>query len=130
MSMGEEISQFHYSYEMEEIALQIFLQERFPEEDVIELLYINPDSDDIRQKALTELNKTSELKNQIGKQLEHINFNAFSLFHLDELGILNLKSLLDAESVMNLDNAHIIVERFKALLNIEEMEWIRADRIE
>ncbi|MBE0343937.1 hypothetical protein E4V51_28350, partial [Paenibacillus sp. 28ISP30-2] len=66
---------------------------------------------------------------KIEKQFKNWNKKTFRLFELDNERIKQLDNILNNNYYTQLESKHQLVEGFKELLNIQEMSWIRADRI-
>ncbi|WP_139999798.1 hypothetical protein [Paenibacillus paridis] len=124
------ISAFDYSYEADAIELHNYVQERFPEEDAIELLYIKPNSDDFRVKMFKEFYKEHSKEDKVKKLIKSLDVDAFALFNIDSGGLDKLRDVFSMESLMNLQNHFTLINDFKETIDIKEMCWIRADRIE
>jgi hypothetical protein len=130
LHQGRTVSAFDYSYENEEIELQNYVQERFPEEDALELLYVNPGSDDFRDKMNKEFYKERSKEERVKELLERLDVDAFALFEVDSVELEQLRNLFGFDSLASLQDPFTLIDDFKAILGIEEMSWIRADRLE
>ncbi|MGG1639668.1 hypothetical protein MHH56_01240 [Paenibacillus sp. FSL K6-3182] len=124
------VSAFDYSYEEDEIELQNYVQERFPEEEAIELLYLNPDSDAFRVKILEEFYMEHSKEDKVKKLIMSLDVDAFALFNIDSGGLDRLRDMFRIESLVSLQDRFTLIDDFKATIDIKEMCWIRADRIE
>ncbi|WP_127495352.1 hypothetical protein [Paenibacillus glycanilyticus] len=121
---------FDFSYENDEIALQNYVQERFPDKESIELLYVNPDSDAFREKMIEEFYKENSKVDQLKKLIEHLDVDTFALFDFEANKIDKLKEIFSIESLESLQDRYSFIDNFKTIIDIQEMSWIRADRIE
>jgi hypothetical protein len=124
------VSAFHYSYEDDEIELLNYVQERFPEQDAVELLYINSDSDDFRVRIVEEFDKAYSKEDKVKKLIMSLDVDAFALFNIDSSGLDKLRDVFCMESLVSLQNHFTLVDNFKAIVDIQEMCWIRADRLD
>ncbi|BBH24454.1 hypothetical protein Back11_57990 [Paenibacillus baekrokdamisoli] len=117
---------FYFSYELEHNALCDLTQERYPDEDPIEFLYMNSESDNLKAELLS----SEEYKELLKKQFDNCNFECLNLFNINEEQIRKLESKINYESLMENQNPHELVELYKDILNLNEMSWIRSDRID
>ncbi|BFT72535.1 hypothetical protein PAENIP36_39770 [Paenibacillus sp. P36] len=67
---------------------------------------------------------------QVQAMLRHLDVEAFELFELGAVEMEQLRHLFEAETIGQLERRHAMVEDFKSILGIEEMSWVRADRLE
>ncbi|GGG60159.1 hypothetical protein [Paenibacillus radicis (ex Gao et al. 2016)] len=127
---GDVIATFDFSYEQEEIELMEYVQEKFPDQDHIELLYLSPDSDSFKEDMVQELEQLRSKEDRVKALINRLDVTAFSLFELRADQLEQLRQLLELENLSNPQNQYQLVEEFKGILDIEEMSWIGADRLE
>ncbi|MFS1512660.1 hypothetical protein VQL36_09510 [Chengkuizengella sp. SCS-71B] len=126
---GKIVANISFSYEEENTAVVRLAEERHPDEDIMELLYIEPNAKELYNKLLFEVKDNPEYLRKIEEQLENKNVEFFKLFNIPDEVITKLEYILSAEYWNNLKNKHDLVEEFKQLLEINEMRWIRSDRV-
>ncbi|WP_431087663.1 hypothetical protein [Paenibacillus sp. 8b26] len=126
---SQEIASLHISYELVDTMIMKLAEERYPEEDHVEFLYIDPRGEKIRNELIEEVQRSNEYNEKIVKQFTNCNLETFRLFELDNERIKQLDNILNNNYYTQLESKHQLVEGFKELLNIQEMSWIRADRI-
>lgn len=125
----QEIASLYISYDLVDSMIIELAEERYPEEDHIEFLYVDPRGDKIRTELIEEVQKSNRYNERIEKQFTNCNLEAFRLFELDNERIRQLDNILNKNYYTQLESKYQLVEEFKEILNIEEMSWIRADRI-
>lgn len=130
LHQGEAVSAFDFSYEQEEVDLMNYVRDKFPDQDVIELLYISPDSDTFKESMMMEMEQQRNGIDRVQAMLRQLDVSAFGLFELGTAKLEQLRHLFDADIIAKLERRHAMVEDFKTILGIEEMSWIRADRLE
>lgn len=107
-----------------------YVQEKFPDQDHIELLYLSPESHVFKEKMMKELEQLRSDEDRFKSLLERLNVGAFSLFELGATRLEQLRNMFELRNLSNLQNPYKLVNEFKGILGIEEMSWIRVDRIE
>ncbi|NOV01172.1 hypothetical protein [Paenibacillus planticolens] len=130
LHQGEAVSAFDFSYEQEEVDLMNYVRDKFPDQDAVELLYISPDSDIFKESMMMEMDQQRSGIDRVQAMLRQLDVGAFGLFELGTAEMEQLRHLFDAETIAQLERRHAMVEDFKTILGIEEMSWIRADRLE
>ncbi|MBE7896940.1 hypothetical protein G7L40_16360 [Paenibacillus polymyxa] len=126
---SQEIASLHISYVLLDTSIIKLAEQRYPEEDHIEFLYVDPRGDKIRIELIEEVLRSNEYNEKIAKQFTNCNLETFRFFELDNEQIKQLEDILNNSYYTQLESEHELVEEFKELLNIEEMSWIRADRM-
>jgi len=124
----KKISAFDFSYEKEEIDLQNYVQEKFPDEDAIELLYIKPNAREFREQMLEQYYEGVNKEQFFRELFNGIEADSFRLFELSDQQIMGIKEQLSANTLLKLKSKHDLVENFKTIVGIQEMSWIRSDR--
>ncbi|AET61215.1 hypothetical protein HPL003_22455 [Paenibacillus terrae HPL-003] len=122
---SQEIASLHISYELVDTMIMKLAEERYPEEDHVEFLYIDPRGEKIRNELIEEVQRSNEYNEKIVKQFTNCNLDTFRLFELDNERIKQLDNILNNNYYTQLESKHQLVEEFKELLNIQEMSWIR-----
>ncbi|MBP1963261.1 hypothetical protein [Paenibacillus aceris] len=130
LQQGSVIATFDFSYEQEEIELMKYVQEKFPDQDHIELLYLNPDSHVFKENMLLELQQLRSCEDRAKTLLERLDVGTFSLFELGDEQLEQLRHLFELGNLLNPHNRYKLVDEFKSILGIEAMSWIRVDRLE
>lgn len=126
----ELLAKVDVNYELEESMLMQLVEKRHPDmDDPIELLYIDDEGEELRARYMEEVSASSELQQAIALQFSSRNVEHFKLFNVDAEKIQKLNGLLTYENWLRLESPWQLVEQFKELLNLEEMSWIRPDRI-
>lgn len=115
---GELMSYLHFSYGLEEELAFDITQERYPDMERIT----------IYEEIIAELENPEVMEREIRKHFESVDVHDFKLFGVGEETVEGLKQLLRAETY--LDGQIDAVDRFKEMLNINEMSWIRYERTE
>jgi hypothetical protein len=108
------VSAFDYSYEEDQIELQNYVQERFPEEEAVELLYMNPDSDDFSFKILKEFYKEHSKGDKVKKLIMSLDVDAFALFNIDSGGLHKLRDVFCIESLVSLQDHFTLILRLQS----------------
>ncbi|MEC0264733.1 hypothetical protein [Paenibacillus anseongense] len=130
LHQGEAVSTFDFSYEQEEVDLMNYVRDKFPDQDEVELLYISPDSESFRASMIMEMEQQRSGIDRVQAMLRQLDVEAFKLFELGTEEMEQLRHLFDAETIAQLKRRHAMVDDFKTILGIEEMSWLRADRLE
>ncbi|MBA2937326.1 hypothetical protein HZF08_03335 [Paenibacillus sp. CGMCC 1.16610] len=130
LHQGEAVSTFDLSYEQEEVDLMNYVKDKFPDQDAVELLYISPDSDTFRASMVLEMELQQSGIDRVHMMLRQLDVEAFKLFELGAAEMEQLRHLFEAETIAQLERKHAMVDDFKTILGIEEMSWVRADRLE
>ncbi|MDQ8738068.1 hypothetical protein [Paenibacillus sp. LHD-38] len=118
------------SYDLEETMLMKLVEERHPDvEDPIELFYIDDEGEELRAQYAEEIRASSDFDDAIAKQFINCNIEHFRHFNVNEAQLEQLGTLLTKEYLQQLEFQQHLVEQFKELLNLQEMSWIRPDRI-
>lgn len=125
------LSQLDISYELEHVALCNLIEDKYPDEDPVELLYINPGehAEDINELIGAYLT-SEEYKDMVRKQFDKCNHESFSVFHVNDKDIAELNAKVSYAYSQSAESIHELVDYFKAILNLNEMSWIRPDRVD
>lgn len=126
---GEEAAHAYVSYELKDSLVGDLAVERYPDEDIIELLYIDPKERGIYKQLEQEVEASSSYQEALHEQFINSNVEQFRLFHMDDDRIARLKQILSVDYLNGLQSIHSLVDEFKALIDIEQMSWIRSDRV-
>ncbi|KRE92156.1 hypothetical protein ASG89_33435 [Paenibacillus sp. Soil766] len=121
---GEEVADVHISLEFEEEILHEIAMERNPDKKFSQLLFSG-----ILDGLREELKSNNTFEEEYKYIFDRSNVDKFSLFGLDEIQINSLKRLLNIENAQDIGAAFHIKDDFKKALDIEEMSWIRHERI-
>lgn len=128
---GHRQSYLHISYEMESELLFKIAAEQYPEiEHIGAFLYEEDEGQRIAEEIQEQLRDHDRFEKEVSRLFESVQMDDFRLFHVSEEVLVGLKQLLTADVYLLYDNKHMIVEEFKQWLNIEEMSWLRFDRID
>lgn len=128
---GEEITTIEISYELEDKMIMLEVERRHPEiEDMTEFIYFDPKGREIYAQIQKELPNNELFAETVRKQFNLLNTQSFELFQVGQDKINELNQILTSEYYINLKNKYEVVNRFKEILNLEEMSWIRPDRLE
>ncbi len=100
-------------------------QERYPDEDIIEFLYIDKKGAKIRKKI--ELEIESEYWGKLREQYSCLDVEKFKLFDLSDESTKTLKMIMNFEYLQKLDLPHDLVDELKKVIGIAEMSWISVD---
>lgn len=130
VSNSQEVANVHVSYELEYTMLMSLAEERYPEEDPNEFLYDDVNGSKIRENLEEELQNSKQYKELINQQFLNCNVDSFKLFGISDEQINELVGILTSDYLMQLESDHQLVEEFKEILHIQEMSWIRSDRID
>lgn len=130
ISDGISQAKFELNYELEEMMLYELVEERYPQESPVDVLYMNSMFAHVRQELLIEVHSSSVYQDKLSRLFELCHVEKFSLFEVEEAQIEQLRKLMTQESLNSLSFHHDLVEQFKNILNLQKMSWIRPDRIE
>ncbi|SEO63347.1 hypothetical protein [Paenibacillus sp. OV219] len=119
---------FELSYEMEELFLMNMVQERYPDEDPIELLYLGENSDRLREELMEELQQDQEFNQRLSRIFDNCQVEQFRLFDIGDESIAGLTEMMTFSYLEGLESPHDLVDQFKQLLQIDDMSWVRPDR--
>lgn len=128
ISNRNEITSFELSYEIKDNMVINLAQERFPDEDIIEFLYIDENGGKIREEIEREIE--SEYWGVVREQYSSLDIEKFKLFHLSDESIETLKMIMNVEYLQKLELPHDLVDEFKKAIGFPEMSWISIDGIE
>jgi len=123
---GKVLSNFRLSYELENSLLIELIQERYPDVDPIEFLFTNPEADGLK----VEVRNSQRFKEEVERLFINCNLDNFELFELNTDQITRLKAIMSFVYLEGLDSNLELVDRFKEIVNLVEMSWIRSDRID
>lgn len=127
---GQEVASVHVSYELEHTMLMNLAEERYSEvDDLIDFLYIDPKGQPVREQLIEEIGNSDAYKEAIDEQFENRNVDSFKLFNISDDLTKKLEAMMNSEFFLQLESEQELVEQFKVLINVEEMSWLRADRI-
>lgn len=79
---------------------------------------------------LKEFYKEHSKEDKVKKLIKSLDVDAFALFNIDSGGLDRLRDIFRIESLVSLQDRFTLIDDFKATIDIKEMCWIRADRIE
>ncbi|MDF2645880.1 MAG: hypothetical protein K0Q73_1685 [Paenibacillus sp.] len=124
-SEGKEVASLRISYEFDEELIMKIFEERYPDNDLYELFTTDYHN---------EINKYIEVNGLQEKAFNDLfdecNVTAFKLFNLTDEQIDNLTSILNPNYFREQDNIFNLVDEFKEIVGIDEMSWIRYERVE
>ncbi|MBD0381454.1 hypothetical protein [Paenibacillus sedimenti] len=121
---GQEVAYLRISYEfLEEIIIEIF-KERYPEKEILELY------GDMHEEISKEVIENGIFDEAIEHLFDESNVSAFKLFDISEKQIDKLKSILNPSYFREHKKIYQLVEEFKEIIGINEMSWIRHERVE
>ncbi|MDG0791204.1 hypothetical protein OMP38_10225 [Cohnella ginsengisoli] len=126
---GQEVAHAYVSYELKDTLICDLAAERYPDEDTIELLYVDTKGKNIYHQLEQEVKVTSAYQEAIFNQFASSNVDQFRLFHIDEDRIAQLKHILSVNYLNALELIHTLVDEFKSLIQIEQMSWISSDQV-
>lgn len=122
---GQEVAYLRVSYEIfEETIIKIF-EERYPDKEILELY-----DGDLHEEISREVVENGILDGVIEKLFDESNVSAFKLFDVSEEQIDQLKSILNPSYFREHKSIFQLVEEFKEIIGINEMSWIRHERVE
>ncbi len=128
---GDRKSFLHIPYEMETELLFKIAGERYPEIDhIVAFLYEEQEGQRIAEEIREQLRDHAFYEAAVSQLFESVHIEDFHLFDVSEEVLEGLDQLLNANTYLLYDNKQVIVEEFKQLLNLEEMSWLRFDRID
>lgn len=119
---GEETARFDLSYEADYYLAEAALRRAHPGQDVHDVC-----SGEAWEAAQNEARQSEAYLTQLRNGIAHAQPEAFRAFGLTDDAIAELRSLLSEASLMEAlrgDNFQEPAERFKTLLEIEEMSWL------
>jgi hypothetical protein len=119
---GKIIASLRINYELEEGLLWEMAQERYPEGDLIEIVY-NQAGDELREEIK---NNFDEL---ILQSFAEANIGSFAVFGFTHEQLETLNATLTPSEVRSGSNIFQIVNTFKSVLQLEEMSWINYDHV-
>ncbi|MBY0014092.1 hypothetical protein [Paenibacillus typhae] len=122
--MGEEVGDIHVSREFKEEVVSNFARKRYPEKRYFELV-VSGKLDELRK----ELKKDGVFEDVFSRIFSRSNVEQFKLFGFTEETIQKLSQLLDIEKANTITKTFKLVDKFKKIINIEEMTNIRHERI-
>lgn len=122
-SKGQMISSLDFSYELEIVLMYNMAYEMYPDID-----RFSKEGRAVFEELESKLQDDLFFEKAVRKHFETVNVDAFHLFELDTSAIDGLREILRPETFLNREVG--AVERFKQLLDIEDMSWIRFDRVE
>lgn len=102
-------------------------EERYPEEDLVDFLYVDPIGQKIADELVEEIQGSESYNESIHQQFFNRNLESFRLFEVSDEQINRLGDILNGDYFMQLESMHELVEEFKEVLNIQEMGWMSAD---
>ncbi|MCR8634870.1 hypothetical protein [Paenibacillus radicis (ex Xue et al. 2023)] len=112
------VASFNLSYELKYQYFLDIAQTKYPDED--------PHMLDIQltKHIYNEIDASNEFIEQFNNQFKDINVEQFQLFGVN---VEELRDIFNYELLRKLDYIHDVVEDFKRIVEIEEMEWINND---
>ncbi|MDQ0888658.1 hypothetical protein QFZ81_003746 [Paenibacillus sp. V4I9] len=126
---GDVLSTFHFSYELESELLFDIASDRYPDiKRITTFLYNTEEGKKVLDEIQSQLQDPSFLEIEVRKHFESVNVDDFKFFELEGEIIDELRKLLIADTYLN--GEYDAIDRFKTLLDIEKMCWIRYDRTE
>ncbi|MDT0121598.1 hypothetical protein Q9R46_03025 [Paenibacillus sp. RRE4] len=126
---SKEIASLQIIYELIDTIIIELAEERYPEEDHIEFLYVDPRGENIRIELIEEVQSTNKYNEAIARQFINCNLEAFKRFEIADEQIQRLSQVLNANYYSQLESKHQLVDEFKEVLNIQEMSWIQVDHL-
>ncbi|MDO3412194.1 hypothetical protein QWJ34_20695 [Saccharibacillus sp. CPCC 101409] len=126
---GKVLSRFELSYMAEDQDLVELTERDYPGEEPSELLYMSENSSKIYAEMLGKLRAVYPLRQRIEKWLAPFSADAFREFDLSEEQVERIGRLLNADHLTQVWEKEVlkIVEQFKEIVGIEEMNWISPD---
>ncbi|GEM_PF-2031776 len=124
----KELANINISYELEFYTIVEIAQEIYPrEEDIIEFLCCTEEGKEVYEQIREEIVTSDIYINSIRDQFANSNADVFTLFEISEDIIDRFKIILTPEHLLKLESKFELVEEFKKLIGIEEMEWMSFD---
>lgn len=120
---GQMISSLEFHYELEDFLLYEMAYEMYPDID-----RFSKEGEVVFEELESKFQDDLFFEQAVRKHFETVNMDAFHLFELDTTAMDGLREILRPETFLNREGD--AVERFKQLLDIEDMSWIRFDRTE
>lgn len=129
VSEGQEVANVHVSYWIEDNLMMKLAEERYPDADLIEFLYVDPIGQKIAEEIVEEIQGSEAYTESIHEQFINRNLESFRLLEASDEQINRLRDILSGDYFMQLESKHELVEEFKEVLNIQEMSWMNADEM-
>lgn len=125
---GEEVAKLVIDYEIEyNLVLEKAKEKYVDEGDIIEILYFGDRGEEVYNEIAEEVVNSNEYYNVVQKQFLYKTVEKFKLFNINDGDINELRELLTVDSYTKTEQLHKLVEKFKKIVNINEMEWINYD---
>lgn len=124
---GKRIAHLYIDYEMDEGVILKLAQERYPDKDPIELLYLCGDTN-IMEELRSEV--TDHFETLVHRLFQDANVECLSIFDIKAENMKELKLVLSQSGLFSSTSRFALVDAFKKNMQLEEMSWIRYDRIE
>lgn len=122
---GNIAASLRIDYEVEEGLLWSLIQERYPEDNPIEVLYSHNDGnlgEELREEVRNNLADLTK------RTFDKANFESFSDFGIEDEIIKQLQAYFQPP-ILTSNNLHESVNVFKQLVMINEMSWVRYDHV-
>lgn len=128
---GEEVSKLTIDYELGYTMVLEKAEEKYTEEDdIINFLHSSDIGREVYNEIVQEVINSSEYYSVVEKQFSHKNVENFKLFDIDGEDINKLIDLLTIDNYSKIDQLLELVNVFKKIVHINEMEWINYDCID
>ncbi|MBB3073514.1 hypothetical protein FHS14_006573 [Paenibacillus baekrokdamisoli] len=124
-SNGQEIAYLRISYELPGEIIHEILQERYPDKEIFELY-----DDDLQEEISKEVFENGILDDAIEQLFDECNVSAFKLFDITNEQIEKLRLILNPTYYREHKKLFNLVDEFKEIVGINEMSWIRHERVE
>ncbi|MFC0212031.1 hypothetical protein ACFFK0_06115 [Paenibacillus chartarius] len=129
LHQGDLMSSCHFSYDLESELLFDIARDRFPDKgEIAGFLFNSKEGQDAYEQIQAELRDPVVFEREVRKHFETVCADDFQLFGINEESIDELHQLLSADTYLNRE--FDAIDRFKNVLNLNEMSWIRFERTE
>ncbi|TYP73215.1 hypothetical protein [Paenibacillus methanolicus] len=125
---GEELAALHVSYEVKDEFIMQLAAQRYPDQDLFELVYVDPGQTVYNQLA-QEVNAWPSYVEAVANQFANRNVEQFRLFDVEDACIERLRDILNGDYYGTLGSYRQLVREFKEVLHMKEMSWIRYDSL-